>query len=220
MAKCSNNTLYNSLGWCNGKTTLPGIRRRVYFIPKDEILAWPSLPEVSDASDMSDLAKYSGNFTLAADKKWRSLDVLDAKSNTSSEPTGDKPSRIYLNKATLKHAGTDEEATGFARQANIDNLIYLVQERNKKFRVIGSDDFDVDTKVSQALGEGYSGEAGTTIEIEAPDVCPAPFYFGKIETEDGDISGVDGTAWSDDSSSKNETNSSSNKSEEVDNPFA
>lgn len=92
MAKCSNNTLYNSLGWCNGKTTLPGIRRRVYFIPKDEILAWPSLPEVSDASDMSDLAKYSGNFTLAADKKWRSLDVLDAKSNTSSEPTGDKPS--------------------------------------------------------------------------------------------------------------------------------
>lgn len=195
--KCDNSSLYESLDWCDGRTTLPGIRQRVYFIPKSEILEWPKLPSVKEAKSMGELAIYKGNFVLAADKKWRSLDSLDAKSNVTSESQGEKPSRTSLNKSTLKHAGTDEEATGFARQANVDNLVYLVQQRNKKFRVIGSDEFDADTKASQALGEGYTGEAGTTLEIEATDVCPAPFYTGKIETDDGDISGADGSAWED-----------------------
>lgn len=193
--KCENSSLYESLDWCDGRTTLPGIKQRVYYIPKSEILVWPKLPSLKEAKAMSELATYQGNFVLTADKKWRALDSLDAKSNVTSESQGEKPSRTALNKSTLKHAGTDEEATGFARQANIDNLVYLVQQRNKKFRVVGSDEFDVDTKVSQALGEGYSGEAGTTLDIEATDLCPAPFYPGKIETEDGDISGVDGSAW-------------------------
>ncbi|MDC7147565.1 MULTISPECIES: hypothetical protein [Bacteroides] len=195
--KCENSSLYESLEWCDGRTTLPGIRQRVYFIPKSEIVEWPKLPSIKEAKAMGELATYQGNFVLAADKKWRSLDALDAKSNVTSESQGEKPSRTSLNKSTLKHAGTDEEATGFARQANIDNLVYLVQQRNKKFRVLGSDEFDVDTKASQALGEGYNGEAGTTLEVEATDVCPAPFYPGKIETEDGDISGADGSAWED-----------------------
>lgn len=194
---CDNSSMYESLSWCDGQTTLPGIKQRVYFIPKSKILKWPVLPKIKDAKTMAELATYKGDFVLAADEKWRALDSLDTKSNVTSESQGDKPSRIALNKSTLKHAGTDEEATGFARQANIDNLVYLVQQRNKKFRVIGSDEFDADTKVSQALGEGYTGEAGTTLEIEAPDVCPAPFYPGKIETEDGDISGADGSAWVD-----------------------
>lgn len=195
--KCENTSLYESLEWCDGRTTLPGIRQRVYFIPKSEIVKWPKLPSIKEAKAMGELATYQEDFVLAADKKWRSLDALDAKSNVTSESQGEKPSRTSLNKSTLKHAGTDEEATGFARQANIDNLVYLVQQRNKKFRVIGSDEFDADTKASQALGEGYTGEAGTTLEIEATDVCPAPFYPGKIETEDGDISGADGSAWED-----------------------
>lgn len=195
--KCENTSLYESLEWCDGRTTLPGIRQRVYFIPKSEIVKWPKLPSIKEAKSMGELATYQEDFVLAADKKWRSLDALDAKSNVTSESQGEKPSRTSLNKSTLKHAGTDEEATGFARQANIDNLVYLVQQRNKKFRVIGSDEFDADTKASQALGEGYTGEAGTTLEIEATDVCPAPFYPGKIETEDGDISGADGSAWED-----------------------
>lgn len=195
--KCETSGLYESLNWCDGKTSLPGIRQRVYFVKKSDIVSWPKLPPLEGAKTMGELSTYKGNFVLAADKKWLSLDSLDAKSNVSAESQGEKPSRTSLNKATLKHAGTDEEATGFARQANADNLIYLVQQRNKKFRVMGSEEFDTDTKASQALGEGYTGEAGTTLEIEATDLCPAPFYVGKIEAEEGDISGADGSAWVD-----------------------
>ena len=89
-----------------------------------------------------------------------------------------------------------EEAAGFCRMAAADDLAFLVQQRNGKFRVLGSEEFETLVKPTTALGQGITGTAGTTLEIEATDVCPAPFYPGKIETEEGDISGKDGSAWS------------------------
>ena len=46
-----------------------------------------------------------------------------------------------------------------------------------RFRVIGCEESlkRIQNRL-QALGEGVTGEAGTTIEIEATDLCPAPFY--------------------------------------------
>ena len=174
---------------------LTGIRPKVFFIKKSNIVAWPVLPNIDDAANMAAMATYVGNFTLAADKTWLTIDTLSAKSNVTSETQGEKPSVTTLNKATLKHPGTEAQAAGFCRQAMADDLVYLVQQRNGKFRVMGCEEFETDTKPSQALGEGVTGEAGTTIDIEATDLCPAPFYTGKIETEEGDISGADGKAW-------------------------
>jgi|GEM_PF-504748 hypothetical protein len=194
-AKCATKSLYASLPSCDGKTYLSGVRRRLYFIPKSKILVWPSLPSVDKATDMASMGAYSGNFTLAVDAKWMAIDGLTAKNNVQSDGQGTKPYKSFLNKVTIQHPGMDEAATGFCRQANGDELVYLAQQANGKFRVIGSEMYDIETKPTQKSGEGPTGEAGTTIEVEATDQCPAPFYPGKIETEDGDISGVDGSAW-------------------------
>lgn len=197
MNKCDNVDLYNSLDWCKGKTVLPGIRPRVFFQKKTNIVKWPLLPsEIAEGKSMGVLATYTGDFELAADKTWLSLDVLTADSPVTSDSQGDMPARSFLNKVTLKHAGVEEEATGFARQANADDLVYLVQQRNGKFRVIGNEMFETDTKPSQELGASHTDKAGTSLVVEVTDICPAPFYPGKIETESGDISGVDGSAWS------------------------
>lgn len=187
--------MYESLAWCPGQTSTPGIRRKVYFIPKSWIAKWPTLPAIDGVvENMGKLATLDGDFVLAADKKWQYIELLTTKSSINSETQGEKPSPTFLNKATLVHAGTDEEATGFARQANIDELIFLCQQRNGKFRVIGSEAFDPSVTISQTSGEGDTGTAGTTLEAQCTDICPSPFYTGKIETEDGDISGADGSA--------------------------
>lgn len=172
---------------------LPGIKAAVYFIPKRDIVTWPTLPALGDAENMAALATYSGNFVLASDKKWLTIQSLSTKSSVTTETQGEYPSVTALNKITLKHPGTDEEAAGFCRQAMADDLVFLVQQRNGKFRVIGSEQFESTTKPSQALGEGNTGEAGTTLEVEATDVCPAPFYPGNIETASGTISGENGS---------------------------
>ena len=191
---CTTKGIYDSLNWCPGQQVLPGIRRRVFFIPKSWIVKWPTLPAIAPEATMDKLATYSGDFALASSKKWLSIDLLTTKSNISSDSQGEVPSKTFLNKATLLYPGTDEAVTGFCRQANIDQLVFLVQQRDGKFRVLGSEAFDVITKVTQASGEGTTGQGGTTLAIEATDVCPAPFYPGKIETQEGDISGLDGSA--------------------------
>lgn len=178
--------MYASLMFCKGKTVLPGLRNRLYFIPKAWIVSWPTLRPV--AGDMvSTFSIYDGSFTLAADKKWMYIDIIDNKGKLESESQGDKPSRTFLNKLSVVHPETDELASSFCRQANSDDFVYLVQRRNGKFRVLGNPMFETDTKPKQDSGEGVSGDFGTTIEIEVTDECPAPYYYGTIETVDGDI---------------------------------
>lgn len=122
---CTSKGMYESLSWCPGQTSTPGIRRKVYFIPKSWIEKWPALPAIEGAESMAALATYEGDFVLAADKKWQYIELLTTKSSISAESQGEMPSKTFLNKATLVHAGTDEEASGFCRQANIDELIFL-----------------------------------------------------------------------------------------------
>lgn len=191
---CTTQSLYEGLDWCQGTPVLPGIRGTVYYIPKKDIVEWPTLPNVTgEASQhMANLATYNGNFVLAADKKFLKLDVVDRSSSISSEAQGDQPCITSLNSATFLHPGTKEQVTGFCRQANADDLVYIVFEKDGKARVIGNEMYQTVTKASQASGSQPTDEAGTTIAVEVTDVCPAPFYPGVIETEDGDISGADG----------------------------
>ena len=184
--ECSNAALYPSLGFCKGKPLLPGIRTRVYYIPKSDIVKFPTLPDKA-TENMASLATYTGSFELEAEKKWKYIDLIDNKGKIESESQGDFPARTFINKITLVHPETDEEATGFARQANADDFIYLVQTRNGKFRVLGNESFRTDTKPKQDSGEGVSGDFGTTIDIEVTDVCPAPYYTGEIVTDEGTI---------------------------------
>lgn len=193
---CTSARLYDSVKHCDGDVVLSGIRQRVLYIPKADIVTWPTLPNVGGTgiATMNQLASYAGNFVLAADKYFFELDTLTARDNVTSEATGDKPSRVNNNQATLVLADTEEYATGFARQANNDDFVYLVQQRNGKFRMIGNEMFQTDTQVGIALGEGETGEVGTTLTIASLDLCPAPFYPGEIQLADGKISGADGSA--------------------------
>ena len=192
MAKeCTNAALYSSLQYCKGKPMLPGIRSRLYFIPNRDIVKWPTLPDTAE-TEMGELATYEGDFTLASEAKWAYIDLVDNKGKIESESQGDKPARSFLNKTSVTHPETDEEATGFARQANSDDFVYLVQVRNGKFRVLGSEMFPTDTKPKQDSGEGVTGDFGTTLDIECTDVCPAPYYKGKIVTKDGTIDAATG----------------------------
>jgi hypothetical protein len=175
-----------SLDWCDGKINLPGIRTKVHYIPKRDIVSWPTLPETY-VTKMGELATYTGNFVLAEGKKFHSMSVLVDKSPVSAETQGAKPSKTTLVKATFVHPGTGEDATGFCRLANNDDFVYVIQTKPGKYRVIGNDMYQTETNPSQNLGGAVTDEMGTTLEVSVTDMMPAPFYTGVIETVDGDI---------------------------------
>lgn len=194
---CTAKDLYKSVRRCPGVRVMPGIRPKFFFISKALILAWPTIPDVSAIKDPAELAKYVGNFTLAADAKFHSVDLVDMKSNISSETQGEAPSATILNKAELVVGGTDEEISGLCALIINDEVIGLAQLRDGRVRVIGCEAFAPKITAAQASGSTATDACTTTLNIEATDFVPCPFYPGKIETEEGDIKGADGSEWTD-----------------------
>ena len=120
---------------------------------------------------------------MAADANWKHIDVLPDKCQVTSEAQGEVPSQTQLNKLTAVHPAVGPEASAAAAYINNTDNVFLVEDMRGKFRVIGSDKWNTKATVAQDLGQGATGTTSTTINAEASDVVPAPFYEGEIVTE-------------------------------------
>ena len=85
------------------------------------------------------------------------------------------------------HPSVSEAASAAAAYLNNNDNVFIVEDMKGKHRVVGCDKWTTKSTVTQDLGQGATGTTGTTINVEASDECPAPFYTGTITTEDGDI---------------------------------
>ena len=178
--------LQRSLGWCQGQPVMPGIRRRLYYTSKQNIVKWPAYS--SDSGGRYSFALLTGNFALKADSYWYYIDILAEKSTLTSDPQGEAPSQTQLNKLTAVHPGVGQEASAVACYLNNSDNVFIVQDMSGLWRVVGSRFFETKTTVAQDNGQGATGTASTTISVEATDVCPSPFYQGTITTEEGELS--------------------------------
>jgi len=183
MANCDE-IKYNDLDWCEGRVQLPGIRGEVYGCAKRDIVAFPTRQTVITVG-MGDLATLLGSFVLAAGAVWNKIGVIVDKSPITSASQGTKPSKTFLNTAVFAHQGVDEDATGFAQQANNDDMVYIFRQKNGKMRIIGNEMFQTDTAIAQNLGGAATDEMGTILTVTITDMSPAPFYNGQIVTADG-----------------------------------
>lgn len=183
--------LYSDLPFCRGQKSLPGLRPSLYFIKKSNITAWPTRAG-DDAASLAEIAKLVGNFTLAADKKWNKVELARDQQQITSEQVGNWPSYLFKTTGTFVVPGTEEAVTGLISELNNDDVVILAPQRNGKYRCLGNEDFNVKVTPSQDTGKAEDDTNATTLTIEILDEIPAPFYPGKIETNDGDISGADG----------------------------
>jgi hypothetical protein len=185
--------LYGDVLFCKGKKSLPGIRSYAYFIKKKNILTWPTRA-TSTATTLAEIAKLVGDFVLVADKKWNKIDLIPNLQQVQSEQVGQYGSHLFKNTGTLVIPGTEEEVTGLASELNNDNCVFLVPQRNGKFRMLGNEEFDCEIKPGLDTGKGSEDTNATTLTITIEDEIAAPFYPGTIVTSGGNISGATGKA--------------------------
>lgn len=188
--KCT--SIQKSLGWCQGTPELPGVKRRIYYSAKSNIVAFPQLPRDELGRPTSSILQ--GDFALLADMKWLYIDILPDKSQLTSEAQGELPSQTQLNKLTAVHPGVGADASAAAAYINNTDNVFLVEDMKGNFRVLGNDKWTTKATVAQDLGQGATGTTSTTINVEATDEVPAPFFVGTLETEDGDIDCSNGAA--------------------------
>lgn len=175
----------DNLDWADGQKSIPGIRPIVYGIAKNKITTWPTF--AAAPATASAKVTYVGSFVLEALATWKRINVITDKSPVEAESQGETRCKSFLNKATFVTALTEEKATAFAMDANNDDLVYLVQEKEGKYRVLGNEMFNTVTSVNLKIGDAPTGEKGITINVEVSDAMPAPFYIGAIVTDDGTI---------------------------------
>lgn len=179
--KCT--SIQKSLGWCQGTPELPGVKRRTYYIAKSYIATFPQLPR--DELGRATSSVLVGDFALLADTTWKYIDILPDKSQLTSEAQGELPSQTQLNKLVAVHPGVGAEATAAAAYINNTDNVFIVEDMKGNYRVLGNDKWTTKATVAQDLGQGATGTTSTTINVEATDEVPAPFYVGTLETEDG-----------------------------------
>ena len=176
-------SIQKSLGWCQGTPELPGAKRRIYYIAKSYIVTFPQLPR--DELGRATSSVLVGDFALLADTTWKYIDILPDKSQLTSEAQGELPSQTQLNKLVAVHPGVGQEASAAAAYINNTDNVFIVEDMKGNFRVLGNDKWTTKATVAQDLGQGATGTTSTTINVEATDEVPAPFYVGTLETEDG-----------------------------------
>lgn len=187
-------SIYSDIVFCPGSKSLPGVRGKVYGISKRDILTWPTIGATAAAAPkaLADVAKYAGDFKLASDKKWHKIGLIPNQSQLQTESQGSFGSKTFKVTGTAVVPGTEEEVTGYISEANNDEMVYLFIQRNGKARVVGSEAYTPELTLSQDLGKAATDTNSTTIQAVCDDEYSAPFYPGKIETEDGDFSGATG----------------------------
>ena len=75
--------LYEDLPSCRGQKSLPGTRNHMFMTRKANITTWPEWPD-SEAEQLEAVAKLTGDFVLAADKKWLKIDLVPNQNNIAS----------------------------------------------------------------------------------------------------------------------------------------
>lgn len=191
MSKCvTAETIYQDIEFCQGKKSLPGIKPAIYGISTRDVLMVPE----PVGTDLKTRAVIKDDITLKSDAKWHKLDLVPDVNSFKSESQGQYGSKTFAVSCTAVMPGTSEEATAYCAEVNNDTMMYLVQQRDRKFRLIGSDVFPAQVNPAQDSGESPTDQNSTTLNITATSDVPAPFYQGKIVTEDGTINGTDGSA--------------------------
>lgn len=185
--ECDVKTVFDSIEVCPGQTFMPGIRRRMYFVPKADIVKWPKLPKITgaDGQKMKSLAILVGDFQLAEDKYFQYMDLKDEASNVTFEPIGEDGSKLVQNTANAILAGQSDEMKGFARQVLNTDMVFVYQQRDGKFCVLGNEMFVGHVNPSGDTGAEATAAVTTTFTIEVKDECPVPTYTGKLYIANG-----------------------------------
>ncbi len=170
-----------------GSVNPSGIGDEIYFIPKKDISAWPTINnDFDDADNAAEYAAYAGSFTLVSGKKWTRLYNTQGKGKISWEYTGETDCKVVTNKATFSYPRLTDDSRAFAKFASNGDFVFIAKH-DGNYYVIGSPDYRAVVTPNGDSGDTAGSAKGITIEIECPDVTPLPTYSGDIVLSDGTL---------------------------------
>ena len=177
--------IQQSAQWCEGRTELPGIRKRIYFTASSNVVTEPKLPV--DANNRPTTTTLDGDYVLRDGTVFHYLEGIPNKNQYTSDPQGEIPSQSQLNKISFLYPSIDEDATGICLSLNNTPSIILFQDNKDRWRVLRNAFGDAKATIKQDSGQGLTGDLSTMLEASCTDLIGAPFFKGSIPTAEGTV---------------------------------
>lgn len=170
-----------------GSVNPSGIGTTIYRAAKKDITAWPTIvDDLDDATALTDLSVYDGNFTLASGKVFETIYSTQGKGKATAEAVGETDCKMFNNKLVISYPKLTPELAAFQKAAVNGDFIYIFKH-DGKYRVIGHKDYRVETVPGSDTGDAAGSAKGGNIEITAPDVTPLPVYEGTLALAGGSL---------------------------------
>lgn len=170
-----------------GSVNPSGIKDIVYFIPKEDITAWPTIVDnFQTAPNAKKYTVYDGDFTLATGKHWIQLYTTQGKGKITFESTGETDCKMFVNKASLSYPKITDDARALAKYAANGDFVFCIKH-DGKYYIIGSPDYRATISPNGDSGDAPGSSKGIPLEIECPDTTPLPVYEGTLVLSDGSI---------------------------------
>jgi hypothetical protein len=180
--------LLESLDWADGQSNPSGIKTIVYMALKRWIKTWPK--PIAAPAKVDDLVVYGGDFEMVAGKTFKDLYTTQGNGKVEFEDVGEKDHKMFNNKGTFSFPDISKKAKGDAVQMLNSNVVFIValpHPTEKRYIVLGSEDYDVTIKIKGTSGDKAGSDKGLTFEVEAPDALPLPDYTGAIALTGGSL---------------------------------
>jgi hypothetical protein len=181
--------LYESLNWSDGQINPSGIKTTIYWAPKSWLKR--PLPKIAVApATASENVNVAGDFEMVAGKTFMKLYTTQGKGKVYWEPMGEKDHKMFTNKATFSFPDISDSSKSMAKQTINSNIVMIVplpHESEKRFVMLGDEDYDITVNIKGDSGDAPGSDKGLTIEIEVPCTTPLPGYKGELILEDGTL---------------------------------
>lgn len=164
-----------------GNGAPPGIKTRIYGIPKEEITTFAAATASAAYGDDKVL---DDDFVLSVSGYWREYDILVDTGETLDELTGERGGRTVQNSAVFFIDGNDKGHRKLMDDfvAYDGCMIFLFPEKSGKINVIG--DLDNPCFLDSAIGGSGGPEnarRGRAYRIVATTGYSSPEYTGTID---------------------------------------
>ena len=158
-----------------------GIKVKVYYCPKSDILTFPKVSAIPLTLD--ETVKISEDFVMVTGKKFFELHSTQGKGKVEFESIGEAPHQVITNKGTFSFPDINDAAKAFAKAALNDDIVYVVQllhQTETCYVLLGNEDYETETKIKGTSGDKPGSAKGLDFTVTATDYTPLPTYAGAL----------------------------------------
>lgn len=131
-----------------------GITQKVYFGYWDDVDTWPTKPE-SPAS-LEAAGTLTGDLVMKAGKAMFEMYLTDDTGAFNIEVVGEKDGKSFVQHLILFHPGLEAKLLGFFNAAKNENLVFIVEDNNGQYYLMGDASRPATLEASDSAGTGQA----------------------------------------------------------------